>query len=133
MDEDAISGIIVGAAIDVHQNLGPGLNVDVYYSCLENELAKRCLRYESKVPECDELENVGSVGLYKLGILVESKVVIELKTIERLDDNHKTQLLNNLKSSKKKLGLLINFNEMSLKSGLASGLESGLMRVENNL
>ena len=76
---------------------------------------------------------MGSLGLYESGLLVESKVVIELKTIERLDDNHKTQLLNNLKSSKKKLGLLINFNEMSLKSGLGSGLESGLMRVENNL
>ena len=121
--------MIVGAAIDVHQILGSGLNVDVYYSCLENELAKRCLSYESKMPQCDELEDVGSVGLYKSGILVENKVVIELKAIERLDDNHETQLLNKLKSSKKKLGLLINFNELSL----GSGLESGLMRVENNL
>ena len=128
MDEDAISGIIVGAAIDVHQILGPGLSVDVYYSCLENELAKRCLSYESKVPVCDELEDLRSLGLYKSGMLVESKVVIELTTIERLDDNHKAQLLDNLKSSKKKLGLLINFNEMSLKSGPGSGL----MRVENN-
>ena len=129
MDEDAISGIIVGAAIDVHQILGPGLNVDVYYSCLENELAKRCLSYESKMPVTDELEDVGSLGLHKTGMLVESKVVIELKTIERLDENHKAELLSNLKSLKKKLGLLINFNDMSL----GTGRQSGLMRVENNL
>jgi len=125
MDENEITGIIVSAAIEVHRLIGPGLLESVYHSCMKKELINRGLSFESEVPLSVKYKGEIFQDVYRLDLLVESKVVIELKAIERLADMHRAQLLTYLRLSNKKLGLLINFNESTLKAGLK--------RVVNNL
>ena len=125
MDENEISRIIVGAAIEIHRILGPGLLESVYQSCMKKELVNRGLNFESEVPIYAEYKGELLQEAYRLDLIVENKVVIELKAIERLAAKHTAQLLTYLRLSNKKLGLLINFNEATLKSGL--------MRVVNDL
>lgn len=125
MDENEISRIIVGVAIEIHRILGPGLLESVYQSCMKKELVNRGLNFESEVPIYAEYKGELLQEAYRLDLIVENKVVIELKVIERLASKHKAQLLTYLRLSNKKLGLLINFNEATLKSGL--------MRVVNDL
>ena len=97
----------------------------VYQSCMKKELVNRGLNFESEVPIYAEYKGELLQEAYRLDLIVENKVVIELKVIERLASKHKAQLLTYLRLSNKKLGLLINFNEATLKSGL--------MRVVNDL
>ena len=125
MDENEISRIIVGVAIEIHRILGPGLLESVYQSCMKKELVNRGLNFESEVPIYAEYKGELLQEAYRLDLIVENKVVIELKAIERLAAKHTAQLLTYLRLSNKKLGLLINFNEATLKSGL--------MRVVNDL
>ena len=120
-----ISRLIVGAAIEVHRVMGPGLLESVYHACMKSELKNRDLEFESEVPLYVEYKGEVIQEAYRLDLIVEDKVVLELKAIERLAAKHKAQLLTYLRLSNKKLGLLINFNESTLKSGLK--------RVVNNL
>ena len=114
MDLNEISGKIVDAAVNVHIRLGPGLFEEVYKQCLMIELRKRELEVKAEVylPICYDghLIDMG----YRLDLLVESEVIVELKAVNQIAPIHKAQLLTYLKLAKRKLGLLINFNVPTL-------------------
>ena len=109
---------IIGAAIDVHKALGPGLLESAYEACLAFELAERELRVE-----CQKEIPVTYKGLeidagYRIDLLVEQSVVVEIKAVERLLPIHEAQLISYLKLGDYPLGLLVNFNVRLLKQGI---------------
>jgi len=114
-----ISFNVISAAIKVHATLGPGLLESVYQKCMEIELKKRGLQVESEVdlPVIYEGEKITDLG-FRIDLLVESAVIVELKSVEEVKPVHKKQLLTYLRLAKKDLGLLINFNEVLLKKGI---------------
>ncbi len=118
MHENELSEKIIGAAIKVHKNLGPGLLESAYEECLYYELEKLQLKIEKQKPMPLIYENVKLDIGYRIDILVEDKVVIEVKSVEPLNDVHLAQILTYLKLSNSKLGLLINFNVSLLKNGI---------------
>ena len=125
MNENDLSYLIRGAAFKVHSALGPGLLESVYEVALSHELTKRGLEVRNQVGiplVYDEINfNIG----FRLDIIVNDKVIIEIKLVEDLKDVHHKQLLTYLKLTNKKLGLLINFNGLSVKNGI--------IRIVNNL
>jgi GxxExxY protein len=114
---DEITGSIVDAAMKVHTALGPGLLESVYEKCLKHELIKRGLRVESQIWVPVIYDGVEIEGGYKIDLLVDGQVIVELKVVEQLLEVHKAQLLSYLKLSKKQVGLLINFNVVHLRYG----------------
>jgi len=118
MTENEIAKRIIGAAIEVHKSLGPGLLESAYQECLFYKLGKEGLYAvkEKAMPLIYE-EVVLDCG-YRIDLLVENKVVIELKSVESLNDVHLAQTLTYLKLGDFKLGLLINFNVSLLKNGI---------------
>ena len=114
-----ISSRIIGAAITVHRELGPGLLESVYRSCLAIEIIDDGLRVASEVPVPVMYRGkvIHTEG-FRLDLLVEDAVVVELKSVEKILPVHKKQLLTYLKLADKKLGLLINFNEALLVNGI---------------
>ncbi len=118
MHENELSEKIIGAAIKVHKNLGPGLLESAYEECLYYELEKLQLKIEKQKPMPLIYENVKLDIGYRIDILVEDKVVIEIKSVEALNDVHLAQILTYLKLSNSKLGILINFNVSLLKNGI---------------
>jgi GxxExxY protein len=126
MHENEISGIVVGAAFKVHTSLGPGLLESVYEKILAYELRKRGLRVEVQQPVPIQYDNLYFDKGYRLDLLVEDKVIVEIKSIEEVAPIHKKQLLTYLKLKNKRLGLLINFNVELIKQGITravNGLE----------
>lgn len=125
MTENELSGIIVNTSFRIHSELGPGLLESVYEEILAYELTKKGLTIEVQKPIIVNWDNRKmSVG-FKADIIVENKVIIELKSVKEIDDRNKKQLLTYLKITGLKLGLLINFNEALLKDGIiriANGL-----------
>jgi GxxExxY protein len=119
MKLNQISFNIISAAIKVHATLGPGLLESVYQKCMEIELKKRGLQVESEVdlPVIYEGEKITDLG-FRIDLLIESAVIVELKSVEEVKPVHKKQLLTYLRLAKKDLGLLINFNEVLLKKGI---------------
>jgi GxxExxY protein len=115
---DRITGEIVDAAMRVHTALGPGMLESVYEKCLKHELVKRGLRVESQVWVPVIYDGVKIEGGYKIDLLVQSEVVVELKVVEQVLEVHKAQLLSYLKLSDKHVGLLINFNVVHLRDGI---------------
>jgi len=115
---DAITGSIVDAAMKVHTALGPGLLESVYEKCLKHELIKRGLRVKSQIWVPVTYDGVEIEGGYKIDLLVDGQVIVELKVVEQLLEVHKAQLLSYLKLSKKQVGLLINFNVVHLRNGI---------------
>ena len=118
MHENEISEIILGAAFKVHTALGPGLLESAYQECLYYELKKRNLKVEKEKPLPLIYEDVKLEIGYRVDLLVENKVIVELKSVEALNDVHLAQVLTYLKLSECKLGLLMNFNVKSLKLGI---------------
>jgi GxxExxY protein len=118
MEINEISGAIVDAAMKVHTALGPGLLESVYEKCLKHELTKRGLRVESQVWVPVIYDGIEIEGGYKIDLLVEGQVVVELKVVDQMLDIHKAQLLSYLKLSNKQVGLLINFNVVHLRDGI---------------
>ena len=118
MTENELSNIIIGLAIDVHQSLGPGLLESAYKECLYYRLIKDGYFAEKEKPMPLIYEEVKLECGYRIDILVERKVVIEVKSVEALNDVHLTQTLTYMKLGNFKLGLLINFNVSLLKNGL---------------
>jgi GxxExxY protein len=118
MTENEISGIIVNTSFKIHSELGPGLLESIYEEILAYELTKKGLTVEVQKPIIvywdDKKMSVG----FKADIIVENKVIIELKSVKEIDDRNKKQLLTYLKITGIKLGLLINFNEAFLKDGI---------------
>jgi GxxExxY protein len=118
MSENELSSLIIGCALKVHKALGPGLLESAYEACLLYELAKLGLKVECQKGLPLIYEDVNLECGYRLDLLVEGKVIIELKAIESLTALHTAQVLTYLKLSNCKLGLLINFNVPLLKDGI---------------
>jgi len=125
MTENEIAKIIVDAAIKVHRALGPGLLESVYEIVLVHELAKRGLKVERQVPIPIEYDGLKFQEGFRADIVVEEKIIVELKSVENIQPVHKKQLLTYLRLTEIRLGLLINFGSALLKDGLS--------RVVNNL
>ena len=118
MNENEISNKIIGLAIEVHQSLGPGLLESAYKECLYYRLIKEGFHVDKEKPMPLIYEDVRLDCGYRIDILVESKVVIEIKSVEALNEGHFAQTLTYMKLGKYKLGLLINFNVSLLKDGI---------------
>ena len=118
MHENEIGTIIVNAAFEVHKQLGPGLLESSYEHCLSFEILQKGLNVSTQVALPLRYKSVKLECGYRLDILVENKVVVEVKAVEALNDVHMAQMLTYLKLSECKLGYLINFNVLMLKSGI---------------
>jgi len=118
MDENALSREIIGAAIEVHRRLGPGLLESVYQQCLVRELQFRNIPCLTEVPLRVEYRGLEFDVAYRVDLLVADKVVVELKAVEKVLDVHEAQLLSYLRLQDKRLGLLINFHVRMLKDGI---------------
>jgi GxxExxY protein len=118
MDENEISYKVIGAAIELHKKYGPGLLESAWENALAYELREMGLDVQQQVglPFIHK-EMKMDVG-YRIDLLVENKVIVEVKNVESLTEVHQAQLLTYLKLSGKKLGLLINFNKVILKDGI---------------
>ncbi|HOF18522.1 MAG TPA: GxxExxY protein [Phycisphaerae bacterium] len=118
MEINDITGAVIGAAIEVHRQLGPGLLESAYESCLHHELVHRGLKVERQKPLPVLYKTVRLDCGYRLDLVVEDCVIVELKSVERLEPIHKAQVLSYLKLSGCKVGLLINFNVEALVEGV---------------
>jgi GxxExxY protein len=118
VDINEISGQIVDAAMKVHSALGPGLLESAYEACLLYELHRRGLKAVRQVELPVVYEGVKIDVGYRLDLLVEDAVIVELKAVAEIAPIHQAQLLSYLKLSGKKLGLLINFNVVHLRDGI---------------
>ena len=118
MEINKITEIIIGCAIEVHKKLGPGLLESTYSACLYYELVKAGLYVEQQLAMPLIYKEVHMEIGYRLDFLIENKVVVEVKSIESLNDVHTAQVLTYLKLSNAKVGLLINFNTLKLTEGI---------------
>ena len=116
---DQVSHAVIGAAISVHRELGPGLLESVYASCLCHELRRRGVPFarQVKVPVCYAGEVMDAS--FRLDLLVESQLIVELKSVDLLLEVHRAQLLTYLKLTGIRRGLLINFNVLRLTEGIS--------------
>ena len=118
MDINQLSSKIIGAAIEVHNTIGPGLLESTYEECLCYELGIREISYERQktlpIVYKDKHLDCG----YRLDVLVEHSIILELKACDRIEPIHKAQLLTYLKMSGIKLGLILNFNTVAMKDGI---------------
>jgi len=125
MDERALSGEVIGAAIEVQRSLGPGLLESAYELALERELLLRGLMVERQKAVFLEYKGVVLGDAFRIDLLVNDALLVELKAVEQLLPLHEAQLLTYLRLTGKPLGLLINFNVKALKDGIrrvANGL-----------
>ncbi|MFZ0945526.1 MAG: GxxExxY protein [Syntrophobacteraceae bacterium] len=118
MDLNTITERIIGAAIEVHKVLGPGLMESAYEECLCRELVLRGVGLERQLPLPVEYKGVRLDCGYRLDLLVEQSVVVEIKSLSSIEPIHEAQLLTYLKLGGWKLGLLVNFNVPTLKDGI---------------
>ncbi|GHU75818.1 hypothetical protein FACS189461_2630 [Spirochaetia bacterium] len=118
MNEDELSNKVIGLAIEVHTTLGPGLLESAYKECLFYKIQKAGLFVEKEKAVPLIFEEVSLECGYRIDLLVESKLVIELKSVEKINEVHLAQTLTYLKLGNYKLGLLINFNVSLLKDGI---------------
>jgi GxxExxY protein len=125
MSENEISQKIIGAAIEVHKQLGPGLLESTYETCLAFELKQLGLDVKQQQALPVVYKEVKLDAGYRIDLLIENKVIVEIKSVEALADIHTAQLLTYLKLKDLKLGLLINFNSVRVIDGLK--------RIVNNL
>jgi len=126
MTEDELSNIVIGYGIDVHRALGAGLLESAYKECLFYKLAKSGFYVEKEKPMPIIFEEVSLDVGYRIDILVENKLVIEMKSVEELTDVHLAQTLTYLKLGHFKLGLLMNFNVVKLKDGIKRVINSSM-------
>ncbi len=117
-DRDARTSPILGAAIEVHRCLGPGLLESAYEECLCHELCLRGLHFQRQVELPVEYKGLKLSCGYKIDLLIQDEVVLELKAVEKLLPIHQAQLLTYLKLAHKRVGLLINFNVPLLTQGI---------------
>ena len=113
-----LSGKVIGAAIQVHSILGPGLLESAYEACLKHELIKLGLNVKSQVSLPIFYDSIMIDIGYRLDLLIEELLIVELKAVEKVSTVHEAQLISYLKLSGKKLGLIINFNVSRLKDGI---------------
>ena len=118
MTENEYSNIIIGCAIEVHRHLGPGLLESAYQKCLLYELQSKGLMVQEEVSMPIVYKEIKLDHGYRIDLLVENKVVIEIKAIDSLNDVHTAQMLTYLRLGNYKLGLLLNFHVTVLKNGI---------------
>jgi len=118
MIENELSQKIIGCAIEVHKQLGPGLLESAYQECLYYELKQLGLKVQKEKPMPIVYKEVKLDHGYRIDLLVEDKVVIEIKTVEVFNEVHTAQVLTYLKLGEYKLGLLLNFQTTVLKNGI---------------
>lgn len=118
MADEEITAKIIGAAIEVHRHLGPGLLESTYEVCLCDELAQRGLRHENQKPMPVSYKGRTIDCGYRIDLLVENRVIVELKAVQEVINVHQAQILSYLKMSGLKTGLLINFNSPRLVDGV---------------
>ena len=118
MEENAIGEVVLGCAIKVHRALGPGLLEGAYETCLAHEIGKAGLSYQQQIvlPVFYDNQRI-DIG-YRLDLLIEGRVIVEVKTVDKLIDIHRAQLLSYLKLGDYRLGYLLNFNVATLKEGI---------------
>ena len=109
---------IIGCAYEVHKTLGPGLLESTYETCLCYELEKAGIKYEKQKELIINYKGVRLDNGYRIDILVENDIIIELKSVEALLPVHTAQIMTYIKLSKKRIGLLINFNVTNLQNGI---------------
>ena len=117
-ENNPISSAIIGAAIEVHKHLGPGLLESAYEQCMCHELALRKVSFSCQLSMPVEYKGVKLDCGYRLDLLVADQVIVELKAVDLVSDVHKAQLLTYLRLAKMKIGLLINFNVPYLRDGI---------------
>lgn len=125
MTENEIGRIVVDSAFKVHVALGPGLLESVYEICLFHELKSRGFQIQRQYPISIEYNGIKFEEGFRADLIVENKVVVELKSVEKVIPAHKKQILTYIKLADKRLGFLINFGEALIKDGIT--------RVVNNL
>ena len=118
MRENDVSGKIIGAAIEVHKQLGPGLLESAYEECLAHEMGLRNISFARQKPLPLTYKGTRLDCGYRLDFLVENLVVVELKTVQAFAPIHKAQVITYLKLTQCKLGLLLNFHTSIMKSGI---------------
>lgn len=118
MEYEGITNIVIGCAMKVHSALGPGLLESAYETCLVHELKKNGVKVLSQVALPVSYDGVQLDAGYRIDVIVENKVIIELKAVEKLTALHQAQLMSYLKLSGKRVGLLINFNTEHLRDGI---------------
>ncbi len=115
---DELSNRIIGAAIEVHRFLGPGLLESAYEECLCRELELREIVYKRQVPLPIEYKGIRVDSAYRLDLLIEDAIIVELKAVNMIEPIHEAQLLTYLRLTNLWLGLIINFNVSLLKNGI---------------
>jgi len=115
---DRVTGATIGAAMGMHRALGPGLLESAYEACLAFDLAERGLSVRRQVPLPIAYQGVNLDCAYRLDLLVEDAVIVEVKAVDRLLPIHKAQMLSYLKLSGRTVGLLANFNVQVLRNGV---------------
>jgi len=125
MTENELSKILIGIFIDVHSELGPGLLESVYEEVVCYELRKKEISFERQKPIAFIYDDIRMDIGFRADVVVENKVIIEIKSVESLAPVHHKQLLSYLKLTDKKLGMLVNFNVNLVKDGV--------VRIVNNL
>jgi GxxExxY protein len=123
--ENEISKIIVDAAFQIHKRLGLGLSESVYEVFLTHELKKRGFKVKRKVPVATVYDDIKFDVGFRADLIIEDKVIVELKSVESVVPVHKKQLLTYLRLADNRLGLLINFGSLLIRDGIS--------RVVNNL
>ncbi len=119
MTENQIGKWIVDVAVQIHREMGPGLLERVYESILAHELRQRGLQVERQLPIAIEYQGLKFDEGFRADLIVENKVIVELKCVEKLNNAHKKQLLTYLRLTGMKLGYLLNFSEALMKDGIS--------------
>ncbi len=117
-DINALSNKIIGFAIEVHRNLGPGLLETAYQQCMAFELSHTNIKFELEKPIPVKYKNNNIDCAFRADFIVKNNIILELKSVERIHPIHEAWLLTYLKLTNSKLGLIINFNEMLIKNGI---------------
>ncbi len=118
MEFDELSNRVLGCAIEVHRHLGPGLLESAYEQCLAHELSRNGIAFQLQHSLPVQYKDVRLDCGYRIDILVENQLIVELKSVEQIKGIHEAQLLTYMKLAGLKIGLLINFNVTKLKDGI---------------
>lgn len=125
MDDDEIGTLLIGSAIQIHRVLGPGLLESVYETCLHHELIKAGLEARRQVFLPIEYDGLQFDNAFRTDILVEDKLIVEIKVVERIQPIHLSQLMTYLRLSRRRVGYILNFNVTQLRQGGIKRLVNG--------
>ena len=118
MEFDDLSSRVIGCAIQVHRELGPGLLESSYEQCLAHELKLNGIAFQLQHPQPVQYKGIRLRSGYRLDVLVENRLIVELKSVDEIKRIHEAQLLTYMKLAEVKIGLLMNFNVTTLKDGI---------------